>query len=185
MINRKQFALAAAGAFALSSGAAMAQGSVGAYYADFGDLDGFGLEADFVVADQFRLFADVTMLDEGDVEQDIVRFGGGYLMQMNDQMSLEFGASFQNWDFSNPFFSFDDDAIGVHGALNYAVTPEFTFTAKAEFLMFDMMDDDDSVIGLRGSYNVTPEIAIFGGADIYNHDVIDETLIRFGASFNF
>ncbi len=181
-----------AAALVLASGNALASGSAGVYYADFGDGgDGFGIEGSFMLGDSFRLFGDVTMVDEEGFETDIVRIGGSFVLPMSEQMSIEVGGSFQNWEmtFSDPFFgtmSADDDAIGLHGILNFAVTPEFHLRASAEYLMFDDLDDEDFVLGFRGTYFVTPEISVFGGVEIYtNDDLFDESLLKIGASFNF
>jgi len=186
-IKRNCVAGAAAAVFCLSSAGAMAQGSsVGGYYADLGDGDGFGFEGSFLIGDSVRLFGDVTMVDDGGFELDIVRIGGSYVIPMNDQMSFEVGGSFQNWEMTVPFFgSMDDDALGVHGILNFSITPQFHLNAKAEYLMFDEADDDDIMLGLRGTFDITPEFSLFGGVEIYNHDTIDDNMIKLGASFNF
>lgn len=182
-MNKYKNLMAATGAaLLLGSGSALASGSsAGIYYSDFGDLDGFGIEGSFHITDQFRLFGDLTFLDDGPAELDIVRMGGGFVIPMNDQMSIEVGGSFQRWDFTIG----DDDAIGIHGLMNFSVTREFHLQAKAEYLMFDDIDESDIVLGFRGTFDITREFSVFGGVEIYNHDAIDETNLKIGASFNF
>jgi len=165
----------------LFSGGALASGSAGIFYADFGDMDGFGLEGDVRLGESFRLFGDVALLDDAAGELDIVRLGGAYVITLNEALSLDFGGSYQDWD-----GVLDDQAFGLHGGLRYAFTPSFTVSASLEYLMFDERDDDDIVLGLRGTFDLNPEFSLFAGLEMYtNDDIIDENLLKIGARFNF
>jgi hypothetical protein len=187
MKDCKRLTATAAAALLLASGNAMASGSsAGFYYADFGDLgDGFGVEGSFMLGENARLFGDLTFVDEGSFELDIVRIGGGFVIPMDETMSMEVGGSFQQWDFSTLFGSFDDNAFGLHGIFNFSPTPQFHLQAKLEYLMFDDIDDDDIVLGFRGTFDISREFSVFGGVEIYNHDFLDDTMLKIGASFNF
>jgi len=188
MTDYKKLTTTAAAALLLASGNAMASGShAGFYYADFGDWgNGFGLEGSFMLGDNFRLFGDLTFVDDDPVELDIVRIGGGYVIPINQQMSFEVGGSYQNWDWTVPFFgSMDDNAFGLHGRLSFAVSEQFHLNGGLELLFFDDIDDDEVVISARGTFFLNPEFSLFGGFEAYTGDAVDETMIKIGASFNF
>lgn len=193
MTQAHKVAATALAAIALASGNAMASGSVDVYYADWGDNgDGFGVEGSFVVADSVRLFGELRSVEESDLnaELDITKFGAGFIVPMNDQASVEVGGSLQNWDLSAQTFfgnfSVDDDVIGLHGIATFDVADNFHLRGSVEYLMFDEADDETGVIGFRGTYDITRTFSVFGGIDLFtNDDVVDEDLIRLGASFNF
>lgn len=193
MTQIHKVAATALAAIALASGNAMASGSVDVYYADWGDYgDGFGVEGSFVIADSVRLFGELRSVEDSDLnaELDITRFGAGFLIPMNDQFTLEVGGSLQNWELSSQTFfgnfSVDDDVIGLHGIATVDVAENFHVRGSVEYLMFDEADDETGVIGFRGTFDLTPVFSVFAGVDLFtNDDVVDEDLLRLGASFNF
>ncbi len=193
MINKKQVVLAAVAALGLSAGQAMASGQAGLYLADFDDVgDGFGLEGHFDVTPTVRLSGDLLSVDEDDfnTELDILRLRGGYLLHLvDDDLELEIGGSFQNWDRTMPdgmggTMSADDDAFGFHVQAAFSVTPEFSIGGGFEYVTFDdeLFIEDETIINLRADYALG-NFGLFFGYDMY--DEMDNDLIKIGGAFRF
>jgi len=169
----------ATGALLLSAAGAQAmEGSVGLHFADYDDFDsGAGIHGHLDVMPEVRLSGQYTSTDF----LDRLRFSGGYVLQMNE-LEMEFGASYQFWDFEGPA---EDDVYGAHGIISYSVMDELSLRGKLEYIAFDILDQDTLVIGLGASYDITPEFSVGLDLEIFEDDAFDQTFLQLGASYNF
>jgi hypothetical protein len=177
---KQRIAMTALVAAFLGAGSATAmEGSVGLHFADFDDLDsGVGVYGHLDVMPMVRLRGEYTSVDH----LDLLGWSGAYLLELNDQLDMEFGGFYQFWDFDGPF---EDDVYGIYGRGNFSVMDELSLYGELRFSMFDNLDDEEVSVGLGANYAITDQFSADFGAEVYTGDAIDQTFIRLGARFHF
>ncbi|WP_374729193.1 MULTISPECIES: hypothetical protein [Natronospira] len=157
------------------------EAQIGLHYADFDDFDdGFGVSGSIESLDflpQLRLggeFSSVEYLD-------VLRFSAGWVLDM-DELEIDLGYSYRYWDFEGDF---DEDIYSLHAKVQYSVLPELHLRGSLEFAIFDHLDDETAIIGVGAAYDITPEFSLGLDVEVYEADFVDQTFIRFGASYHF
>ncbi len=164
--------------FLFAGTAAHSDGPVGnhvqAAYADWDDADsGFNLGVSYLLQPEIRLFLNYTNTD-----LDHLRIGAGKIFPMENNLSLEVGASYQNIDVGVA----DDNGIGLRGILRAEVMPELTLAGRLEYVLFDDFDNE-TIVGLDADYRFTNELSGFVSFDFFNE--LDNNLVKLGARLHF
>lgn len=164
--------------FLFAGTATYADGPVGnhiqAAYADWDDFDsGFNLGVNYMLQPDIRLFIAYT-----DTDLEYLRVGAGKLFSLENNLSLELGASYQNFDFG----FVDDSGIGVHSILRAELTPEVNLAGRLEYVFFDDLDNE-MIVGVDADYRFTNELSGFVSYDFFNE--ADNNLLKLGARLHF
>ncbi|MDA3872452.1 MAG: hypothetical protein PF795_00635 [Kiritimatiellae bacterium] len=164
--------------FLFAGTATYADGPVGnhiqAAYADWDDFDsGFNLGVSYLLQPEIRLFLNYT-----DTDLEHMRIGAGKIFQLENNLSLELGASYQNVDAGWA----DDDGIGLHAILRAEVSSELTLAGKLEYVLLDDIDNE-TIVGIDADYRFTNELSGFVSYDLFNE--LDNNLVKLGARLHF
>lgn len=147
---------------------------VQAAFADWDNFDsGFNLGVSYLLQPDVRLILNYT-----DTDLDHLRIGAGKIFPLENNLSLELGASYHNIDVGLA----DDNGIGLHGILRAELSTEFTLAGRLEYVLLDDFDNE-TIVGVDADYRFSNELSGFAGYEFFNE--LDNNLLKLGARLHF